>query len=160
MRDRYVIENTKFIWKTNWAGEIRKEDRFPSKTRRGCILIPDPEMAHEMAADGFRVRQTQPYEGEEEGFVPEYYVEAKMKFMDEGARSNPSVYLVDEEDYAQPLDMETVGIIDEIRVDRVNVILNPYSSAMAQNPTLYVRTMYVFQDLTSDPWANLYRRHK
>ena len=56
------------------------------------------------------------------------------------------------------LDEDTVEEIDSMRVKNVNVILNAYEYDPANNGlSLYIRTMYVEQDLDDDPYAARYR---
>ena len=159
MRSRYVIENTNFIFKSNLAGEYRKEDRYPSNARTCNIIISDPEMVQEMIDDGFNVRETKPNDGYEEDFVPEYFVKATLKFQSEGARSNPVVCVVDPDGYSIPLNEDTVGNLDTMRIRRnsVRAILSPYTRG-GDHPTLYIQTLYAEQDLDNDPWAGQFPR--
>ena len=70
----------------------------------------------------------------------------------------PKVYLVSGNCEPKLLDEDSVGSIDQMRVKNVNVILNPYEYDPANNGmSLYVRTMYVEQDLDDDPYAARYR---
>jgi hypothetical protein len=68
-----VIDDTKFIFQTNFAGDPAV-DRFGSNKRRGNIIIPDAEMAQELFNRGFKVKATKPKPGEEEDYVPTYYI--------------------------------------------------------------------------------------
>ena len=59
------------------------------------------------------------------------------------------------------LDEDTVGTIDKIRVKNVNVVLNPYEyDPIKKAVSLYVRTMYVEQDMDDDPFKNRYSATK
>ena len=51
---------------------------------------------------------------------------------------------------------ENVGLIDTIRVASVDAVLNV--RVWERGKTLYVNTMYVVQDLASDPFAGKYMR--
>jgi hypothetical protein len=55
-----------------------------------------------------------------------------------------------------PLDENSVGILDKIYVINVNVILNPYMNDKTGRSSLYVKTMYVEQDVEEDPFAQKY----
>lgn len=160
MRNRYFLEDTNFIYQTNLAGEYRKEDRYPSNARTCNIIIPDPELAQEMIDDGFNVRQTQPREGYEQDFMPEYFVKATLKFKSEGGAGDPSVCYVDEDNCSVALDEETVGEIDHMRIRRNSVCatLSPYTKGA--HPTLYIRQLYVQQDVDDDPWAKRFPRRR
>lgn len=158
MRDRYYIENTNFIFKTNLAGERRKEDRYPSNSRTCNIIIPDPEMVQELIDDGFNVRQTQPKEGCEEDFVPEYFVKATLKYRCEGGATDPNVGIRGADGYTTYFNHETVGQMDHLRIwrDSVCATLSPYTKG--DRPTLYIRELFADQDLENDYWSSRFPR--
>lgn len=158
MRDRYMIEDSNFIFKTNLAGEYRKEDRYPSNARTCNIIINDPSLAAEMLDDGFNVRKTRPNEGYEEDFEPEFFVKATLKYKSEGGARNPVVCVVDGNGESTPLNEETVGQIDHMRIERDSVCatLSPYTKG--EHPTLYIQALYVKQDLDDDYWASKFPR--
>lgn len=147
-----VIDNTKFIFKTNFAGDPA-EDRFGSNKRRGNIIIPDPEMAQELLVRGFKVKATKPRPGEEEDFEPTYYVSATLNY---DSPWPPEVYLVSAGGAPVLLDEESVGVVDKAYILRVRVALNPYESQKTGIKSLYIRTMYVEQDVADDPFAHMY----
>lgn len=153
-----VIDDTKFIFQTNFAGDPNN-DRFRSPKRRGNIIIPDPAMAMVLLDRGFKVKQTKPRPGEdEEDFVPTYYISVMLNYNSEWP---PEVYLVSGPN-AQPvlLNADTVGIIDKCYVLRVRVALNPYENATTGIKSMYVKTMYVEQDVADDPFAHIYAGRK
>ena len=147
-----VIDDTKFIFKTNFAGDPA-EDRFRSTKRRGNIIIPDPEMAQELFNRGFKVKATNPKPGEEEDFVPTYYISATLNY---NSPWPPDVYLVSAGSDPVPLDENSVGVIDKCYVLRVRVALNPYENPTTGMKSMYIRTMYVEQDVADDPFAHMY----
>lgn len=151
-RDSIFLENTKFIYHTNFAGDPNK-DKYHNNTRRGNIIIPDEEMALEMREAGYNVKNTQPREGEEEGFVPTYYVPIIIGY--KHPKRKPKVVLVTN-GVAQELDEENVGTLDDIYVLNVNVTLHPRFSQERNCWTLYVSQIYVEQDVEDDPWAGRY----
>ena len=146
-----VIDNTKFIFKTNFAGDPA-EDRFGSNKRRGNIIIPDPEMAADLFNRGFKVKATKPRPGEEEDFVPTYYISVMLNY---DSPWPPEVYLVSGGNPVA-LDEESVGVVDKCYVLRVRVALNPYENPKTGIKSMYIRTMYVEQDVADDPFAHLY----
>ena len=89
-----IVENGKFIFDTNFAGDPKK-DRFGSDERKANLVIPDIDLARELIDDGFNVRLTKPRVGEEEGFVPRYFVKVKLNYK---STWPPKVYLVTDED--------------------------------------------------------------
>lgn len=154
MEDRklVVIEDTKFIFKTNFAGDPN-EDRFRSTKRRGNIIIPDIDMAQALLDAGFKVKATKPRPGEEEDFVPTFYISATLNY---DTPWPPEVYLVSPGAAPVLLDKDSVGVVDKAYVLRVRVALNPYENPTTGIKSLYIRTMYVEQDVGNDPFAHIY----
>lgn len=147
-----VLDNTRFIFKTNFAGDP-SEDRFGSSKRRGNIIIPDPEVAAELLSLGFKVKATKPRPGEEEDFQPDYYISAMLNYDTEWP---PEVYLVSGIAAPVLLNADTVGIIDKCYVRNVRVALNPYMNKTTGIKSMYIKVMYVEQDVAGDPFAHIY----
>ena len=147
-----VIDNTKFIFKTNFAGDPA-EDRFGSNKRRGNIIIPDPEMAQELFNRGFKVKATKPRPGEEEDFEPTYYISVRLNY---NSPWPPEVYLVSPGAAPVLLDADSVGVVDKAYITKVRVALNPYENLKTGIKSMYIRTMYVEQDVGNDPFAHIY----
>lgn len=154
MQKLIAIENTKFIFRTNFFGDPDR-DTYGSDARRANIIIPDEEQAQQLIEQGFNVKVTRPREGAEEGFIPEYFVAIGVNY-----ESNwpPKIYLVSGEAEPVLLNEESVGCLDMCQVQNVNVVLNPYQNQRTGRKSLYVRTMYVEQDINDDPFASRYRR--
>lgn len=146
------IDDTKFIYWTNFAGNPER-DNFGSDVRKGNVIIPTIEQARELIDAGFNVRRTEPRDGEEEGFVPTYFVSVTANY---NTTWPPKIFLVSGDAEPVLLDAESVGIIDTVRVKNVNVVLNPYYNSKTHRASLYVRTMYVEKDVESDPYADRY----
>ena len=154
-RQLISIENTRFIFMTNFSGDPER-DRYGSDARRANIIIPDEDMARDLLNEGFNVKTTKPRPGsDEEDFVPEYYVSIKVNYDSDWP---PRIFLVAGDAEPVLLDEDTVSEIDRCYVRNVNVVLNPYHNKRTGNSSLYVRTMYVEQDLDDDPFAHRYRR--
>lgn len=159
-----AVDNTRFIFEKNFSGDPTK-DRFGDARRKVNLVIPDPEQAKDLIKAGFRVRQTNPRQDDDpETFVPEYFVTAILKYrtrMGQAVKYPPKVYLVSGDADPVLLDEDTVGTLDAMRIANVNVILNPYEFDPAGGgKNLYIRTMYVEQDLDDDPYAERYRRRR
>lgn len=146
------IENTKFIFRTNFSGDPER-DTFGSTARKGNLIIPDRHQAKELIEMGFNVKTTKPKPGEEEDFVPTYFVSVNVNYDTEWP---PRIYLVSGDAEPVLLDANSVGIIDKCYVLNVNAILNPYRNQRTGKGSLYVRTMYVEQDIEDDPFAARY----
>lgn len=156
-----AIDDTRFIFQTNFAGDPSK-DRFVDSRRKANLVIPDPEQAKDLIKAGFKVRETKPRPDEDPAdFIPEYFVLAVLKYrnrLGQPVKYPPKVYLVSGDNEPVLLDEDSVSCIDNMRVKNVNVILNPYKYDPANNGlSLYIRTMYVEQDLDDDPYASRYR---
>ena len=105
------------------------------------------------------MKMTKPREGEEEDFVPTYYISIKLSYRDRNGelkRWPPKVLFI-EDDFVTELTEETVNRIDYAWVERVNVVLNKYESDRGKS--LYVKTMEVFQKSDDDPILARYRKH-
>lgn len=156
-----AVDDTRFIFATNFSGDPTK-DRFADSRRKANLLIPDPEQAKDLVKAGFKVRETRPRPDDDPNeFVPEYFVTALLKYRNcagQPVKYPPKVYLVSGDKEPVLLDEDSVSCIDSMRVKNVNVILNPYEYDPANNGlSLYIRTMYVEQDLDDDPYAARYR---
>lgn len=148
--DLIVIEGTTFIFKTNFSGDPER-DKYGSDQRKANLIIPDIELARELIDEGFNVKLTKPKEGEEEGFVPKYFISIKLNYE---SKWPPRVYLVTSSGKSVPLDAKSVECIDYMWVENVNVVLNKYEGLNGKS--LYIRSMEVFQMVDDDPIAAKY----
>lgn len=149
-----TIENTKFIFMTNFSGDPER-DNFGSDARKANIIIPDHEQARDMIDAGFNVKRTKPKPGEEDEYVPTYFVSINVNYDTDWP---PKIYLVTGDADPVLLDEETIDILDKCYVLNVNAVLNPYHNQRTGKSSLYVRTMYVEQDIEDDPFAGRYGR--
>lgn len=156
-RELVNLDNTKFIFRTNFSGDPSK-DRFNNSARRANILIPTAEEAEYIASLGVNVKTTKPRPGEEEGFVPRYYMPVIVNYDSDVAKSRPpKIYLVSGNAKPVLLDEDTVGLIDGTYVVNVKATIEIVYLAKYDRNAAYVRTMYVFQDADDDPWASEFR---
>lgn len=155
MQKLIAIENTNFIFRTNFSGDPER-DTFGSDARRANIIIPDIEQAQYLIDQGFNVKETKPRPGDEdEDFKPTYFVAIGVNY---DSNWPPKIYLVSGDAEQVLLDEESVGSIDMMHIRNVDVVLNPYHNERTGRKSLYVRTMYVVQDINDDPFASKYRR--
>lgn len=159
--ERINIDDTRFIYTTNFSGDP-KRDSFGDSRRKANIIIPDEARAKELLKMGFKVKNTKPRKDDPnpEAFVPEYYVMVQTKYRKrdgEPVKYPPNIYLVVPGNEPVALTEETVGCLDNIMVKNVNVVLNPRQDENGEEYSLYVRTMYVEQDMDDDPYAARYR---
>lgn len=153
MRDVITVENTKFIFATNFSGDP-KRDKYGNDARVGNLILNDPRIIDELIRAGFNVRQTQP-KPDDDDFEPTYFVKIRANY---DSKYPPRIFLVSGDAEPVRLDEETVSEIDKCYVLNVNVILNPYINKNTGSKSLYIRTMYVEQDVESDPFASRYTR--
>ncbi len=159
MNMRITIENTNFIYMTNFSGDPARAGKYPSKSKVGHIIIPDIKQARELIDAGFNVKMTKPKEGEEEGFIPKYYVKINARYRKANGdlmKYPPRVYLVSGDNPPLLLDEDTINQVDVIPVDNVNVVLKSWDGD--NGPVLDIITMYVEQGLDDDPFAARYAR--
>lgn len=149
------IENSRFIFNTNFAGDPEK-DRFGSDARQANLVIPSYEQAMELLDMGLKVKQTNPRPGEEEDYQPTYFVAIKANYDSDWP---PKIHLVSGDSDPVLLDEESVGRIDKCYVLNVDAVLNIYENSRTGTKSLYVRTMYVTQDVEDDPFAAKYARN-
>lgn len=153
MKNLVIIEGGKFIFDTNFSGDP-KRDTFGSDQRKANLVIPDIDQARQLIDDGFNVKMTKPRLGEEEGFVPRYYISVKLNY---DSAWPPKVYLVNDDGRGVLLDADTVCCIDNMWVESVNAVLNPYEGRNGKS--LYVKSMEVFQKVDDDPIRAKYRNN-
>jgi hypothetical protein len=156
MREKKLIniENTKFIFPTNFSGDPAR-DRFGSDARRATIIIPTEKQAFELMDMGVNVKQTKPRPGEEEDYVPVYYAPIRINY---NTNWPPKIHLVSGNAMPVLLDEESVGAIDNCYVLNVNTVLNPSFNKNTGRTSLYVEVMYVEQEVERDPFAHRYIR--
>lgn len=147
-----TIEGTRFIWRTNFSGDPER-DSFGSEARKASIVIPDERQALAMLNQGFNVKKTTPKPGEEEGFVPTYFVTITVNYDTDWP---PKIWLISGNADKILLDSSTIDILDKCYILNVDVVLNPYQNKRTGKSSLYVRTMYVTQDVEDDPFASRY----
>lgn len=159
--NRIALDNTRFIFMTNFSGDPAR-DKWGDDRRKANIIIPSEEQAKDMTKAGINVRVTKPREHDDPAtFKPEYFVQIQTKYRKrnrEEVKYPPNVYLVTGDNDPVLLTEDTIGCLDKIRVKNVNCIVNPRENDDGNGISLYVRTMYVEQDMDDDPYAALYRR--
>ena len=149
----YSIENTRFAYRTNLAGDPTRS-KYADDRRMATFIVPD-ELVDQMAANGVKIKQTRPGKNHPnpEEFESENFVQAQAKFKNragEEVRFPPKIYLVCGDNKPQLLEEEDLELIDRIPVKNVNVVLNEYRRTPDDNPSLYIRVMYVEQDMDAD----------
>lgn len=135
----------------NFSGELRTitnrdGTQFKTEERFANFVVPrDMEDAF-MQND---IEMWQASEPDEDGHTT-CFSKMKIKF-----GQYTKVYLVEPNQKPVNLTEETVGIVDNIRVRKVDVELGRGSNPNKRGKyALWVRTLYIYQDLPQDPFAS------
>lgn len=109
------IEDARIIYR-NFAGIGSKYNR--EGDRNFAVIIPDQEIADELIADGWAVKIKPPRDEDESPFM---YLPVKVKFNNRG----PAAY-VKSGNSVQRLNQDTIGMLDEIDIQSVDMDLRAY----------------------------------
>ena len=109
------IEDARIIYR-NFAGIGSKYNR--EGDRNFAVIIPNQEIADELIADGWAVKIKPPRDEDESPFM---YLPVKVKFNNRG----PAAY-VKSGNSVQRLNQDTIGMLDEIDIQSVDMDLRAY----------------------------------
>ena len=109
------IEDARIIYR-NFAGIGSKYNR--EGDRNFAVIIPNKEIADELIADGWAVKIKQPRDEDDSPFM---YLPVKVKFNNRG----PAAY-VKSGNSVQRLNQDTIGMLDEIDIQSVDMDLRAY----------------------------------
>lgn len=128
-----TLENVKIMFR-NFSG---KPNEFNAAGSRNFCVELDPETAEELKADGWNVKYTHP---RDEGDIATPYIQVTVKYGD----YPPKIYLVTSRNKTL-LDEDTVGELDRVEIEHVDLIINPYRWTIRDKSGVkaYCKTMYV-----------------
>ena len=109
------IEDARIIYR-NFAGIGSKYNR--EGDRNFAVIIPNQEIADELIADGWAVKIKPPKDDDDSPFM---YLPVKVKFNNRG----PAAY-VKSGNSVQRLNEDTIGMLDEIDIQSVDMDLRAY----------------------------------
>ena len=109
------IEDARIIYR-NFAGIGSKYNR--EGDRNFAVIIPNQEIADELIADGWAVKIKPPRDDDDSPFM---YLPVKVKFNNRG----PAAY-VKSGNSVQRLNKDTIGMLDEIDIQSVDMDLRAY----------------------------------
>lgn len=137
-RDILQIDDARIIYR-NFAGRGDKYNR--EGDRNFAVLIPDEELANELAERGWNVKIKPP---REEGDVPFMFLPVKVKFNDRG----PNVYL-QTGGRRNRLNEESIGCLDNIDIIGVDLDIRPFDWDVngKSGRTAYLQAIRVIQDV-------------
>ena len=132
------IDDARIIYR-NFSGEPSKYNR--AGDRNFAVIIPDPDLADKLAADGWNVKIKPP---REEGDDPFMYLPVKVKFNERG----PVVYLKTGKNMVK-LDEESIDCLDHVDILGVDLDIRPYDWNVNDKTgrTAYLQTICVTQDI-------------
>lgn len=111
-----VIEGARVLF-TNFKGEARQYNN--EGDRNFCVVIDDAQQAQDLREDGWNVRILRP---RDEGDQPINYLQVNINY---AGRRPPVVFMVTGHNKA-PLSEETIGELDNMDIQYVDVVINPY----------------------------------
>lgn len=139
--EKVTIRDTRFIFRTNFSG--RETEYNKNGNKEFNIVLPE-DIAEELLAKGWRVKQTTP---REEGDEPEYHIQVRVNF---NSYYPPRVWLINADNGKRTmLDDETIGMLDSLsreEITKVNVVLNPshYDNQAGKGIKAYCQNLMVY----------------
>lgn len=165
---QYCIDNTNFLFRTNFSGDpARDTGKYPNDQRKANIIIPSEDQAKDMLKAGIPIKKFQPKPRNEGDPMPDpiYYAKVQLQYRKKDGslvQYPPKVYLIPDEDADQvELTEETVSILDTIRVKNVKIVVRPFLwDPVNEKISLKIKTMYVEQAMSDDPYADYYKKRR
>lgn len=125
----------------NFAG---KAGKYNAEGDRNFCLLLNPEVAAEMAADGFNIKYLKPRD-EEEDPVP--YIQIKLKYYSRsGERLRPPKIVLLTKKGKTQLDEDSVNTLDWAEIEKFDIAINPreYNNIQGRSGvSAYLKTLYV-----------------
>lgn len=123
----------------NFRGEAGKYNR--EGDRNFSLIIPNEEMADDLAKEGWNVKIKPPRDEEDSAFIT---LPIKVRFNDKG----PHIYLKTG-DRVNRLDKESVGMLDDIDISSVSMDVRPYHWEVngKTGTTAYLQSIEVVQEI-------------
>lgn len=144
------INDARIIFR-NFAGLGSKYNR--EGDRNFAVIIPNEEIADELAKDGWNVK-IKP--AREDGESPFIYLPVKIKFNNRG----PAAYVVSGGNDPRRLNEDTIGMLDEIDISSVDMDLRPYDWDVSGKTgrTAYLEAIHVIQNV--DRFGAMYAKNE
>lgn len=128
-----TVRDARIIFK-NFSGA---EQQFNAKGDRNFNLVVDPESAEAMREDGWNIKYLK---AREEGELPQPILKVKVSYKGRP----PRVVMITSRGRTN-LDEESIAVLDYADIEKIDLILNPYSWVVSGNAgiTAYLHAIYV-----------------
>lgn len=146
-KDILEIEDARIIYR-NFEGVASKFNR--EGDRNFAVIVPNDEIKDILVEAGWNVKIKPPRDEEDTPFM---FIPVKVKFNNRG----PAAYLRSGETVTR-LNEETIGILDEIDIQSVNMDLRPYDWDVngKTGRTAYLQAIDVIQNI--DRFGDMYAK--
>jgi len=115
-RNYLVIENAKILFR-NFEGKEKKNNR--AGERNFCVKIDDPELAQQLAADGWNIKTLTSRDGEDDDT---HFIQVKVGY----EKGKPPIIKIKTENTEIYYDEETVKNLDNAELADIKVVITPY----------------------------------
>jgi hypothetical protein len=132
------IEDARIVYR-NFEGLASKFNR--EGDRNFAVIIPNEDICNELQENGWNVKIRQPRDEDDTPFM---FLPVKIKFNSRG----PSAYVKSGENVTK-LTEETIGMLDEIDIQSVDMDLRPYDWEVngKSGRTAYLQAINVIQNV-------------
>ena len=132
-----TVKDARILFR-NFSGKPTKFNSAGGK-RTFCLVLPD-DLAAQLEADGWNVKQTKPFMDQE----PERYIQVEVGYKGRP----PRVVTITGEGKTQrktDLTEETVGMLDYAEIKRIDLTINPYHWEVSDSTGVkaYLRSLFV-----------------
>ena len=136
--DNLIIEEARIIFR-NFAGKETQYNR--EGDRNFSVIIEDPDMAAALIEDGWNLKLPKPRDEDDE---PTYHLKVVVKMDGEWPAK---LFLVNRRGRPNQLDEDTVGQLDRIELDKVDLTINASKCEVNGKSGIkaYLRDLYASQ---------------
>lgn len=152
-KSNIVMENARLIFR-NFEG---REEKYNRKGDRNFgLIIEDPEVAQQLAEDGWNIKELTPKNNDDYDDTPEviYWLPVTVRF----DNVPPKVMLVTRRKKTR-LNEENINTVDYANIAKVDLTVTPYDWEVngKSGTKAYLQTMYVTinEDEFADKYADL-----
>lgn len=152
-KSNIVMENARLIFR-NFEG---REEKYNRKGDRNFgLIIEDPEVAQQLAEDGWNIKELTPKNNDDYDDTPEviYWLPVTVRF----DNAPPKVMLVTRRKKTR-LNEDNINTVDYANIAKVDLTVTPYDWEVngKSGTKAYLQTMYVTinEDEFADKYADL-----